>query len=100
MPPDYRTLVRRLIPIGDQDAYWERCYRLEDAVELYLYPCPAPDDFSIDPAKVSEILADSEIVPTLSEWTSIARVVGTTLTEPQKALGSDILRQIDGEAEK
>ena len=100
IPPHYRILARRAIPIDVQDAYWERCYTLEDAVEVYLYPCPVPDDFSIDPATVSEIFANSEIVPSLREWTSIARVVGTALTESQKALGSDILRQIDGEAEK
>ena len=96
--PYYRTLVRRLIPIDVQDAYWQHCYSLEEAIELYRYPCPVPDDLSIDPAKVDEILANPEIVPALREWTSIARVVGTTLTEPQKALGEDILRRIDGDA--
>ena len=100
IPPYYRTLARRLIPIVVQDLYWERCYKLEDAVVLYLSPCPTPENFSIDPAEVEKILANSEIVPSLREWTSIALVVGTTLTEPQKALGSDILRQIDGEAQK
>lgn len=99
IPPHYRTLVRRLIPIDVQDAYWDSCYKIEDAVELYLYPCPTPDDLSIDPAKIDEILGNPEIVPALREWTSIARIVGTTLTEPQKALGRDILRQIDGDAE-
>lgn len=100
IPPYYRTLARRLIPIDVQDAYWERCYRLEDAVEIYLSPCPAAEDFPIDPAEVEEILANPELVPSLREWTSIALVVGTTLTKPQTVLGGDILRQIDGESTK
>jgi hypothetical protein len=42
-----------------------------------------------------EILATAEIVPSLREWTSIARVVGESLTQPQQALGVDILQRID-----
>jgi hypothetical protein len=98
--PPYRTLVRGLLPIDLQDAYWDHCYSIEDAIEVYSHPCPAPHDLSIDPAKIAEVLANPEIVPTLREWTSIARVVGTTLTEPQKSLGEDILERLDGEAEK
>ncbi|MDX1498461.1 MAG: hypothetical protein R3176_01105, partial [Woeseiaceae bacterium] len=94
--PPYRTLVRGLIPIELQDAYWDHCYRLDDAIEVYLSPCPPPEDLSIDPGTIEGILADPEIVRTLREWTSIARVVGQTMTEPQKALGQDILNRIDG----
>ena len=96
--PLYRTLVRGHIPIDLQDAYWEHCYSIEDAVEVYLYPCPQPDDINIDPAKIDEILVNAEIVRSLREWTSIARVVGTTLTKPQKALGDAILARIDKKA--
>jgi hypothetical protein len=94
--PYYRTLVRGLIPIDVQDAYWEHCYSLEEAVEVYLSPCPYPDDIKIDAAKVNEILTSPEIAKSLREWTSIARVVGETLTEPQQALGDDILKRIEG----
>ena len=93
--PRYRTLVRGLIPIEVQDTYWEHCYRLDDAVEFYLDPCPSPDDFSIELERLEEILANPEIVPSLREWTSVVRVVGDTLTEPQQALGEDILKRID-----
>ena len=98
--PSYRTLVRGLIPIGLQDAYWERCYSLEDAIEVYLYPCSPPDGQTIDPALIQEILADPGVLPSLREWTSIALVVAETLTEPQMALGNDILDRIDQHAEK
>lgn len=93
--PRYRTLVRGLVPIDLQDAYWDRCYSLEDAIETYFYPCPPPDDLAIEPASVNKILANVEITPSLREWTSIARVVGETLTQPQQALGEDILQRID-----
>jgi hypothetical protein len=92
--PIYRTLVRGLIPIEAQDAYWENCYSLEEAIEVYFYPCPAPNDITIDPEKVEDILARPEIVQSLREWTSIARVVGETLTVPQQSLGNDILNRL------
>ena len=96
--PRYRTLVRGLIPIDVQDAYWEHCYRLTDAVEAYLDPCPPPGGFAIEPQRIETILTNPEIVPSLREWTSVVRVVGETLTGPQQALGDDILKRIDGEA--
>lgn len=95
--PAYRGLVRGLIPINVQDAYWESCYVLEEAIEVYLHPCPAPDNLVIEPAIVQAILSKPEIASNLREWTSIARVVGETLTEPQQALGNDILKRIDGQ---
>jgi hypothetical protein len=94
--PRYRTLVRGLIPIDAQDAYWERCYSPEEAIEVYIYPCPPPGDIAIDPAKIDEILATPEIAPSLREWTTLSRVVGELLTEPQQTLGEDILKHIDG----
>lgn len=96
--PRYRTLVRGLIPIDVQDTYWEHCYRLVDAVEVYLDPSPSPVGFAIEPETLEEVLANPAIVPGLREWTSIARVVGETLTEPQQTLGDDILKRIDQEA--
>lgn len=98
--PRYRMLVRGLIPIDAQDAYWDQCYSLEDAVELYLYPCSPPNDVAIDAAKIQGILADPEIARSLREWTSIALVVAETLSGPQQELGNDILSRIDGDGER
>jgi hypothetical protein len=95
VPPSYRTLVRGLIPIELQDAYWEHCYTIDNAIEVYAYPCDAPNDLLIDPADISKILADKETIRALREWTSIARVVGTTLTAPQQSIGQEILQRID-----
>ena len=98
--PTYRTLVRGLIPISLQDAYWQRCYSLDDAIEVYHYPCPPSDELVVKPALIEEIFADPAVVPSLREWTSIARVVAETLTEPQLALGNDILDRIDEQLER
>lgn len=98
--PRYRTLVRGLIPIDAQDAYWDKCYSLIDAVEVYYYPCPAPDDIAIDPVKIQQILDDQEIARSLREWTSIALVVAETLSGPQQELGNDILSYIGGDGER
>jgi hypothetical protein len=95
--PRYRPLVRRRIPISVQDAYWDQCYRLDDAVEIYIYPCAPPPGVSVDPAIVAGILSDPEIVAALREWTSIARVVGEVLTEPQRSVGEELIRRIEAD---
>ena len=87
--------MRGLIPIAVQDAYWDRCYSLDNAVEVYFYPCPSPGDAAIDAETIDAILANPEIASSLREWTSISRVVGETLTGPQQLLGRDILQRID-----
>ncbi|MEE4160901.1 MAG: hypothetical protein V2I25_00240 [Woeseiaceae bacterium] len=94
--PRYRTLVRGLIPIQFQDDYWDHCYSLDNAIEVYLYPCPSTGGVTIDAATIDAILANPDVASSLREWTSIARVVGETLTGPQQALGHDILQRIDG----
>jgi hypothetical protein len=98
--PRYRTLARGLIPIDAQDAYWDKCYSLVDAVEVYHYPCPPPDDIVIDPVKIQHILEDPEIARSLREWTSIALVVAETLSGPQQELGNNILSHIGGNGER
>lgn len=92
--PRYRTLVRGLIPIDAQDAYWDRCFSLQDAVEAYVYPCPPPADPVIDPSEIAGILAHPEIARNLREWTTISRVIGESLIGHQQALGNEILEQI------
>jgi hypothetical protein len=98
--PHYRTLARGLIPIDAQDAYWDKCYSLIDAVEVYHYPCAPPDDITIDPIKIQHILDDPEIAKSLREWTSIALVVAKTLSGPQQELGNNILRHMGGDGER
>lgn len=95
--PQYRTLVRGLIPIELQDIYWQRCYTIENAVEIYFYPCVGPDNMDIDAGVIDDILKNEELVSSLREWTSIARVVGDSMVNQQQEVGAEILKAIDGE---
>ena len=95
-PPHYRALVRSLMPIAWQDAYWEACFVQSGGMEEYRHPCaPPPGELYIDPEQVAQILAHPDIATTLREWTSIARVVGNTQTSAQQEAASQILAAID-----
>tara|TARA_R110002049_G_scaffold271610_1_gene448842 strand:+ start:259 stop:1029 length:771 start_codon:yes stop_codon:yes gene_type:complete len=95
-PPEYRTLVRRRIPIQLQDAYWQACYVEDDGFEVYLWPCPTPNGLVVDPQIVADILSGDAIKQSLREWTSIARVLGETLVGPQQETAARLLQAIDG----
>ncbi|MBT8471414.1 MAG: hypothetical protein KJN99_02355, partial [Marinicaulis sp.] len=72
--PPYRSLVRRLIPIELQDAYWDQCYRFDRGVETYVDPCPVPDGVIVESALVDRIFAHPELAQSLREWVSLARI--------------------------
>jgi len=73
-----------------------RCFREEGSFEIYVDPCPAPDEpLSLDPGVIRAILSDAELMATLREWTSIARTTGEGLTELQMDLASEIVASID-----
>lgn len=83
-PPAYRTLVRQRIPIKLQDAYWNNCFVINDRIEIYLSPCQRPDGVIIDPDVINVIFDDPDIMTTLREWTSMARLTGKTLVESSR----------------
>jgi hypothetical protein len=94
--PEYRTLVRRLIPIELQDIYWTRCFIEEGGYERSAMPCAPPADAPPVPtAVINRILADPRIIPTLREWTSIALLTGNGLVTQQPAMAEDIVAAID-----
>ncbi len=85
-PPTYRSLVRQLLPIELQDRYWQLCFAQEGGSERYLYPCPEPvDSEPINQTLIEEILDNVQIVMSLREWTSVARLTGHTLVVDQSA---------------
>ena len=97
--PEYRTLVRRMIPIELQDIYWARCFIEEDGHERYAMPCaPSADSPPVPADVVNRILADPRIIATLSEWTSIALLTGNGLVTQQPAMAEDIVAAIDAAA--
>lgn len=93
--PQFRKLVRGLIPIGLQDIYWHRCYTVENAVEIYFFPCEPPEALEIDADEINKILKDVEIASSLREWTSIARIVAENMVNQQQKIGNEILAAID-----
>lgn len=96
-PPAYRTLVRRRIPIELQDSYWSHCFEEVGSIEIYRYPCEKPATVTtIDSELIQDVLADPEIITTLREWTSIARLTGNGLVTLQPALAAEITSSIDG----
>ena len=95
-PPVYRTLVRRLIPIDLQDAYWQACFLDEGGTEAYVHPCERPAAApSIDAEQIARILDDRELMSALREWTSVARVVGSGFVNVQQDLAEQAIASID-----
>ncbi len=97
--PEYRTLVRRLIPIELQDAYWVQCFQEDDQFEIYLDPCPRPADRPpVASSVIDSVLADPAILTTLREWTSVARLTGDGLLTRQPELAERVIEAIDESA--
>lgn len=95
-PPEFRTLVRRLIPIRLQDQYWENCFVETGISEIYVFPCARPNTAeSIDPQDIREILEADGLAAALREWTSIARMSGRSLTTNLQTEALESLTAID-----
>ena len=98
-PLEYRTLVRRKIPIELQDAYWNSCFLIEEQVEIYIDPCEKPDSVVVDPELVISILSDEKIITTMREWTSTARMTGAALIASGQGQ-TEVLQILDKEISK
>lgn len=95
-PPEYRSRVRGRIPVDLQDAYWSNCFQEDDGFEYYIDPCPRPEGTSPVPQSVlDEILDDPRMIPSLREWTGLARLTGITLVNRQPRLADAIVASID-----
>ena len=68
--PYYRTLVRRLIPLEIQEYYNKHCYSALNGLEYYVLDCPKGLADDLTPQTVENIVANSEIKPTLTGWAS------------------------------
>jgi hypothetical protein len=94
--PEYRGRVRGRIPVELQDAYWSNCFQEDDAFEYYVDPCPRPAGTPPVPRSVvDEILDDPRLIPSLREWTGLARLTGISLLTLQPDLSSRIIDAID-----
>jgi hypothetical protein len=93
--PRYRSMVRGLIPIKIQDAYWQHCFLNNGKAEIYLYPCPEPARLTINTEFLDKLINNAELMASLREWASIIKVIGEDLVGQQKMQGWAIIEAID-----
>ena len=97
--PAYRTLVRGLIPLEIQDAYWQGCYRVVDGQESYGFDCRTEAAENLSAETTHAIASNPNIVPTLTEWAGFVRAVPQTLVD-QNSAGELAIAAIDEELER
>lgn len=66
--PYYRDLVRQLVPLKAQEAYWKACWSLVDGAERYNLDCPKGVADEISANVVEKISKHPEIQPHLTQW--------------------------------
>ncbi|MEM7283935.1 MAG: hypothetical protein AAF438_20155 [Pseudomonadota bacterium] len=68
--PEYRTLVRSLVPTAVHDIYWATCYELIDGLDVYKDDCPAGVSDELASQTVQRITRHPDIQTTLAFWYS------------------------------
>lgn len=94
--PAYRSLVRQLIPVGAQEAYWQNCHQLVDGYELYALDCPQGISEEAASKAVKKIQNHPQIEPFLTEWAGDMAAVPGDL-DAQVQTGSRAIAAIDAE---
>ncbi|MEM6898940.1 MAG: hypothetical protein AAF583_04120 [Pseudomonadota bacterium] len=97
--PQYRTLVRRLIPVALQDAYWSECYSIDGGIEIYVDPCPQSVSDEEAQAAIAGVSAHPEIFPTLTEWAGYTPTIANILGS-QNTAADRVIEAIDAELAK
>ncbi len=72
--PAYRSLVRGLIPVTVQEAYWGVCHRWVGGMEELSTTCPPAMPNVLSAAIVARIASHPDILPTLTSWTGFVDV--------------------------
>ncbi|MCY7354393.1 MAG: hypothetical protein LH470_04810 [Lysobacter sp.] len=67
-PPEYRSLVRGLIPLAIHRPYWTTCFELTDLGDAYREDCPAGVPADVSTAGVDAIMKDGDIHRHLTQW--------------------------------
>ena len=97
--PLYRTLVRRLIPIELYEYYNEHCYSALNGLEYYVLDCPKGIADDLTSQAVENIVAHSEIKPTLTGW--ITHIIGAPLSLGDQNIAAQLaISLIDVELEQ
>ena len=92
--PEYRTLVRSLIPTKVHDVYWATCYELIDGLDVYKDNCPPGVSEAAAAQTVQRIIRHPDIQTTLAFWYSeITPTVGAL--EDQNDAAKEAIAAID-----
>ena len=79
--PDYRKLVRELIPYDMMAVLWEGCHDVSAGVERLTRTCEPIHDSDVLRATVDEIRSNPRIKHTLNHWTSMTNTIGPYLDD-------------------
>jgi hypothetical protein len=95
-PPEYRGMVRGLIPLAFHRPYWRGCFELTENGERYLEDCPAGVPPTVSAAAVDAIAKDPLIRRALTQWAGYVSFMPDILAA-QNATASRALALIDAE---
>ena len=79
--PEYRTLVRGLIPLTIHDIYWVQCFKFEANKEAYNLECPQGVPAEMSARTIATIRAHPDIIPTLTVWAGDVRSTPSSLED-------------------
>lgn len=94
--PAYRTLVRGLVPLAVQRAYWNNCYNMDAGIETLKSDCALGVSNEQAERIVAAVAANPQIVPTLTQWTGFLTPV-PRLLQDDEATGEHAISAIDKE---
>ena len=98
--PDYRKVVRSLMPVAVHEAYWTSCWRFLEGVEIINYDaCPSALSNEIASQVVASIVEHPDVRPTLTFWFSEVTPTAGEL-EIQNAAAMRAIAAINKELEK
>jgi hypothetical protein len=83
--PEYRNLVRGLVPVDIQRKYWTKCWKMIDGRETLSRDCEAdvpPDEAA---AVVSVIAAYPRVPESLTQWTGLIIAAPQSLGDQNRA---------------
>jgi len=83
--PEYRNLIRGLIPLTIHDIYWTQCFKFEANKETYDLECPQGVPAEMSARTIAAIRAHPDIIPTLTVWAGEVRATPASLEDAIEA---------------
>ena len=83
--PEYRNLVRGLVPVDFQRKYWANCWRMIDGKETLLRRCEAHVANDDAAAAIAVIAGYPRILESLTQWTGFILATPQPLGDQNRA---------------